>query len=93
MAADIEIYTGYLVYKNIDFSFVFDKKELRLIIPSDKQDEVEHWLMEEIGNGTYSLGHPVRVQEPFLTGECNETRQRIVFILSQGSYIYTKTLF
>lgn len=33
MVLEIELYTGKLKFKDIEFTFVFDKKELRLIPP------------------------------------------------------------
>ena len=33
-------YTGILNYRDIDFNFIFDKKELKMIPPKDKQRDV-----------------------------------------------------
>lgn len=41
MAEELELYTGNLRYKDIDFTFVFDKAELRMIPPKDKEYEIE----------------------------------------------------
>lgn len=41
MAEELKLYTGNLRYKNIDFTFVFDKTELRMIPPKDKEYEIE----------------------------------------------------
>ena len=42
------IYTGQLAYKEVDFTFVFDGKKLRLIPPKDKRDVVnENWLWKK----------------------------------------------
>ena len=39
------LYTGQLTYKEIEFTFVFDRKELRLIPPKDNKQEIEEqWL-------------------------------------------------
>lgn len=35
MSAELEIDTGTLVYRAIEFSFVFNREELRLIPPKD----------------------------------------------------------
>lgn len=41
MSTSLEIYTGYIKYRGIDFSFVFDTQELKLIPPKEKSYEVE----------------------------------------------------
>lgn len=57
MAIELTTYTGKLQYRNVDFSFVFDGQELRLIPPDNKKHEIEmEWLMTPIGNGVYTLG-------------------------------------
>jgi hypothetical protein len=40
MATELNIYTGQIKYRDIDFLFVFDENELRLIPPRDKKREV-----------------------------------------------------
>ena len=45
---ETDVYTGTLSLKNIEFTFVFDKQELRLIPPQDKKREViESWFLTE----------------------------------------------
>ena len=39
---ELNVYSGKLNYKDIVFDFVFDKQDLRLIPPSDKNEEVQH---------------------------------------------------
>lgn len=78
---DFEIYTGILKYKNIDFTFVFDKKELKLIPPKDKKKEVECWFWKKSGPGCYTLGDPIYIKEALL-GISNETNRKIVFVPS-----------
>lgn len=81
------MYTGWLTYKEIDFAFVFDGKELRLIPPKDKQDEINmNWLRTPIANGAYTANIPV-MEEDHLCGTCNETNQKIVFLIRRGSYL------
>lgn len=36
MSIDLNLYTGKLTYKDIEFNFVFDKSELRLIPPQNQ---------------------------------------------------------
>ena len=83
MANDLETYTGILKYHNIQFSFVFDKQELRLIPPSDKVRDVEQWFMIHLGSGMYTLGNTVYIEDDFLVGKTNETGQTIIFLPSQ----------
>lgn len=78
---DFETYTGILKYKEIEFTFVFDKKKLKLIPSNDNKKEVEYWFMKEIGPGTYTLGEPFYIKEVLL-GISNETGRKIVFIPS-----------
>ena len=48
---ELTTYTGKLQYRDVDFSFVFDGQELRLIPPDNKKREIElDWLMTNIGN-------------------------------------------
>ena len=48
---ELDLYTGKLTYRNIEFTYVFDKNELRLIPPSEKRNEVRYTiLMKKIGN-------------------------------------------
>lgn len=72
-------YTGILKYKGINFTFIFDKKILKLIPPEDKKDEVESWFWKEIEKSKYILGDPVYIKD-IICGISNETRQKITFI-------------
>lgn len=87
---ELNIFTGSLKYNDIDFSFVFDKEELRLIPPKEKRFEIEHeWYMHKIGDGCYACGvnDIPTMDEPFIIGQCNENGKKIVFITEQGSSI------
>lgn len=87
MANQDKIYTGYLTYKDIEFSFVFYGKELRLIPFKDKRDEVnEKLLRTPIANGAYVPNIPI-MEEDHLCGICNEINQKIVFLVRNGSYL------
>lgn len=88
MAIELTTYTGKLQYRNVDFSFVFDGQELRLIPPDNKKHEIEmEWLMTPIGNGVYTLGSSLKMDEPFLIGQCNENGKRMVFLTQMGGNI------
>ena len=76
---DTDIYTGTLSFKNIDFTFVFDKQELRLIPPQDKKREIELWFLSPLGNGIYTQGDSIYLEEPLCSAKCNECHQ-IVFL-------------
>lgn len=92
---ELDLYTGKLTYKGIEFSYAFDKEELRLIPSADKRDEVRHTiLMKEISPGVYTMASP-SMDEPYLIGKCNETGQTIVFLTKQGARIgsYNEVLF
>lgn len=96
MATELITYTGKLQYKSINFSFVFNGQELRLIPPDDKKREIEmEWLMNPIGNGIYSLKKSLRIDEPFLIGKCNENGRKMIFLTQMGGNIgsYNSVLF
>lgn len=89
MSIEFDIYTGTLIYKEIEFSFVFDRGELRLIPPKDKDQEVHMWFMKSLGKGAYTFGDPVYVEDDYLIGNCNENCQKIIFLPKHkniGSY-------
>ena len=74
MAEEQNLYTGSLLYKEITFTFAFDKYELRLIPPKEKRHVVEwNWMMKEIRPGVSTFAGPISVEEPFLVGYCFET--------------------
>ena len=85
---ELEFYTGTLTYMGIAFSFTFDKVELRLIPPTDRQREVRFTLLlKKFGDGpAYTSAFPV-MEEPYLIGKCNETGQTIIFLTRQGTHI------
>lgn len=86
MTEELDLYTGTLLYKDVNFTFAFDRRELRLIPPKDKEHEIKwEWARKPLGNGVYTLGDPIPVGADFLIGECNETRHRIVFLPKQGA--------
>ena len=86
MAEELDLYTGTLLYKDINFIFTFDRTELRLIPLKDREHEIEwEWKRKLLGNGVYTCGDPIPVEVDFLIGECNETRHRIVFLPKQGA--------
>ena len=88
MSDELKIYTGQLKYKDVDFTFIFNGDELRLIPPKNQIDEIQmNWLMKSIVKGVYIMGDPLYMHEPYLTGKCNETATNIIFLTKQGDYI------
>ena len=86
MVEELDLYTGKLLYKDIYFTFAFDRSELRLIPPKEKENEIEcEWMRKQLGSGVYTWGDPVPVGVDYLIGECNETRHRIIFLPKQGA--------
>ena len=87
MIDDRILYTGQLVYKDIDFTFVFDGFELRLIPPKDKRNDIYfNWLMIPTTENTYVPNNLI-LEESFLLGFCNETSQNIIFLTRPKSCI------
>jgi len=84
---ELNVYSGKVKYKDIYFDFVYDEKELRLIPPSDKKEEVIHWRMHEFSKGCFTMGDPLTMEVPYLEGTINETGQSIVFISREGDTI------
>ena len=82
----LDVYTGTLVYRDIEFSFVFDGEKLRLIPPKDKHHEVDMWFMKPLENGAYTFGDPLYIEDEYLIGQCNEKCQKIIF-LPKHTYI------
>ena len=95
MAVELEFYSGKLIYKDIEFDFVFAKSELRLIPPKEKLRETHRWFMKKLEDGAYVDGDPVYIEVPFLKATINETGQTIVFFPSYsqvGYYNYILTI-
>lgn len=77
MEDNLDIYTGTLEYKDIEFSFVFDKTELRLIPPKGKGDDIfTQWFTKEVAKGMYIQGDPPKIEAPYLVGKCSETQKK-----------------
>ncbi len=80
MSLELEIYTGVLTYKEIEFSYMFDGETLRLIPPKDKNQEIDGWLRQSLTVGVYLGREPYYIEDEYLKGICNETGQTIIFI-------------
>ena len=81
---EIDIYTGRLTYKEIEFTFVFDKKKLKLIPIKEKRDDVANWFRKKITPEVYTNADPIYINE-VLIGYCVETGCNIIFFPSDKS--------
>lgn len=85
---ELEIYTGQLTYKDIDFMFAFDGKELCLIPPKTEKEKIhQEWIMKPIGKGVYTMGEPLKMELPYLIGKCNENGHTMIFITRESTTI------
>lgn len=80
---ELDVYTGTLEYRNIVFTFVFDKKILRLIPPNEERENVSSWFKEKLADGVYGCFKQVYIDEN-LIGNCNKRNKQIVFILENN---------
>lgn len=88
MATEMDIYTGKIKYRDVDFEFVFDGAELRLVPPLEKKEEIHmEWIMTPMGNGGYTMGEPLKMESSYLVGKCNENGRTLIFITQQGANI------
>lgn len=88
--------SGKLEYRNIEFVFIFDGEELRLIPPKEKVHEIEfEWIMTPLGNGAYTMGNSLKIDVPFFKGIGNENEHHYIFLTQIGEGIGSKnaTLF
>lgn len=82
------LYTGYLQYKEIDFAFVFDGEELRLIPPMGMERICHEQAMTPIGKGVYRwTGDKPQMEASYLVGQCTASGKEIVFLSRVGAKI------
>lgn len=88
VGTELNIYTGQVKYRDVDFGFVFDGDVLRLIPPFDKKEEIYMELfMTPMDNGIYTMGEPPKMELPYLIGKCSENGGTLIFITQQESNI------
>ena len=88
MAVESNTYSGICKYKDIDFTFIFSGEELRLVRPADNREIIQmDWVLTPLAKGVYTRGDPLTMDEPYLTGKCNETGTTFVFITKQGGHV------
>lgn len=84
----LELYTGTLKYKDRDYFFVFDEKELRVILPErEKNDNAMAILKKQLMKFSAGKGDDSIMEEPYLVGKCNETGQTMIFLTKVGKII------
>lgn len=72
--------TGYLKYKDINHSFVFDENKSELqIIPVEAE--------KVASSVTIRTNDLPKMNDPYLIGTINENHHKIVFVTIQGSYV------
>ena len=85
---EFNICSGTCKYKDINFTFIFNGKELQLVPPSDKRETIlTEWLLTAIAPGAYTVRTSLTMDEPYLIGTCNETNSTFIFIARQGGHI------
>jgi len=90
---DTRIYTGVTKYKDIDFTFVFNGENLRLIPTTENVRKVEtEWLMTPIVKGTFIPNTDLKMEDSFLIGRCHENGKRIVFFTQKNAIISSNNL-
>ena len=90
---DTRIYTGVTKYKNIEFTFVFNGEDLRLIPTTENVRKIEtEWLMTPIAKGTFIPNTDLKMEDSFLIGRCHESGKRVVFFTQKNANISSNNL-
>ena len=85
---NLELYTGKLKYKDNDYLFAFDEKELRLIpLEGEKNDNAMSTLKKQLMKFSADEGDDSIMKEPYLVGKCKETGQTMIFLTKVGANI------
>lgn len=86
-------YSGLLTYNGVEFTFVFDGKQLKLIPDEENKLNVSLWFKKEIAPGVFVAGDPLFIED-VLSGFTNETGHKIFFVpsLSDVGYINSTLL-
>ena len=83
-----EIYTGNLMYKDIYFTFIYYDGVLKLVPQQGQEYLLERELYGDNFVGGIFRTYPLyRMEDPFLIGTCNETRQQMVFVTRLGARV------
>ena len=66
VAFESSTYSGICKYKDIDFTFICNGEELRLVPPADKKEIIQmDWLLTPLAKGVYTRGNPLTMDEPY----------------------------
>ena len=85
MKDKFEVISGQLKYREIDFVFLFDGKQLRLIPPKSERHEILKWSNASIEErGSSEKGFRM-IEESYLEGVCNENGSHYVFLIHTGT--------
>lgn len=88
MKKENDIVSGKLIYRDIEFLFVFDGEKLRLIPPKEKVHEIEFgWIKTLLSNGVYVASDAFKMDVSFLKGICNENDHHYIFLTRIGDRI------
>lgn len=80
------MFTGYLTFRNIDFTFTFDGDVLRLIPPKDKEKEIfESWTLPSLpgffnASGPTKKINELQMKKALLVGRRSESESVIIFL-------------
>ena len=85
MKDKFEVISGQLKYREIDFVFLFDGKQLRMIPPKSEMNEILKWFSVSMGDMEYTKRESHVFEESFLEGVCNENGSHYVFLIHAGT--------
>ena len=77
-----ELVSGKLKYNDVEFTFVFDGKELRLIPPQEESCQTESDLITI----SHIMQDPLKIDVPFLKGICYENGHHYIFLTQTGVF-------
>ena len=90
---DTIIYTGVTTYKNIEFTFVFNGEDLRLIPTTENVRRIEtELLMTPTAKDTFVLNTNLKMEDSLLIGRCHENGKRLVFFTQKNANISSSNL-
>ena len=93
MDLELNLYTGTLTYRDIDFTFVFDREKLHLIPPKGKRQIIEdEWKKKEITKGAYIPAEPITVEDDFCLACATKQSIRLLSFLGREATFHIATL-
>lgn len=85
MKTNNKLLTGTLTFKGVRFIFVLEGTKLTLI-PKRKKS-IDKFLYKKIGKGAYTFREPIKLNEKYLIGQCDENLKIVYFI--SDPYLYS----